>query len=406
MALWRRLCARRPLAALLWSSFLLKAILILVQGSHYTMRSDDAQYIETARIWLRTGMFTYNNPSQPTLFIMPGYPAFLAALMAVVGDGAWYGNAVRLVQAAVATLSLWLLYRIGLRLVGERASLGAVALCAFSPSLWLVANLLLTEALFVPALLAMTYAALRLYERPGVRWSAAFGLAWAAAVYIRPTIALWPGIVYALLLIWRRARWRRIALGGLVAGLIVAVSLAPWWVRNYRITGTFVPLTQAGGNPLLLGTFPYIPPSLEEQRAWHPSNDLRENDRLDYARAKDRLRTGFREHPLLYASWYTVGKFAYFWGDVYYWVSLAGLPPAVPILCHYAILIPGFAGIWRWRRQKPALLVFSLFGYMTVLHMIYLAHSRYAVPLIPLLALFSAAALLDERPSRKKEEPT
>jgi 4-amino-4-deoxy-L-arabinose transferase-like glycosyltransferase len=405
MALWRRLCAGRPLAALLWSSFLLKAAVILVQGSHYTLRSDDAQYIETARIWLRTGMFTYNDPSQPTLYIMPGYPAFLAALMAAVGDGVWYGNVVRLVQAAIVTLSFWLLHRIGLRLVGERAALGAAALCAFSPSLWLVANLLLTEALFVPALLAMTYAALRLYERPGVRWSAAFGAAWAAAVYIRPTIALWPGILYALLLMWRRARWRRVLAGGLVAGLILAAALAPWWARNYRITGTFVPLTQSGGNPLLLGTYPYIPPSLEEQRAWHSSNDLRENDRLDNARAKDRLRTGFREHPLLYASWYTVGKFAYFWGDVYEWVSLAGLPPAVPILYHYAILIPGFVGVWRWRRRKPALLVFSLFGYMTVLHMIYLAHSRYAVPLIPLLALFSAAALLGERPS-PEEEPT
>jgi 4-amino-4-deoxy-L-arabinose transferase-like glycosyltransferase len=400
---WKRLMAERPLAMLLWGSFLCKCAVIVLQGPHYTMNSDDTAYVETARIWLRTGMFTYNDPSQPTLFITPGYPAFLAAMMAVFGDGALYGYAVRLFQAAIVTLSFLLLYKIGLRLVGERAALGAVALCAFSPSLWLVANMLLTEALFLPLLLIMAYCAVRLWERPGISWSAALGVAWAAGVYVRPTVALWPGLLYALLLVFRFVHWRRVVLGGMAAGLIVVSAMLPWWVRNYGLAGTFVPLTQASGNPLLLGTFPYIPPSLEEQRTWHTSNDLRTNDRIDKERALERIKTGFRDHPLLYASWYTVGKFAYFWGDVYYWITLADLPLAAAILYHYAIVIPGLIGVWRWRKVRKAWPIWALFGYMSLLHMVYLAHSRYAIPLIPLLTLFSAAVLLGEKPERKEE---
>lgn len=404
MNLWKRLVTERPLAVLLWGSFLCKCAVIALQGPHYTMHSDDVAYIDTARIWLRTGMFTYNDPTQPTLFITPGYPAFLAAMMAVFGDGPFYGYAVRLAQTAIVTLSYWLLYRIGLRLVGKRAALGAVALCAFSPSLWLVANMLLTEALFLPLVLVMAYCAVRLWERPGIGWSAALGAAWAAGVYVRPTIALWPGILYALLLLFRYVHWRRVVLGGMAAGLILIAAMLPWWVRNYRLAGTFVPLTQASGNPLLLGTFPFVPPSLEEQRTWHTSNDLRLNDLIDTERAKERIRNGFREQPFLYAAWYTVGKAAYFWGDVYYWITLAGLPLAVPIIYHYAILIPGVIGLWRWRRVRKAWPLWGLFGYMTLLHMVYLAHSRYAIPLMPLLSLFSAAALVGVRPDRKEEK--
>lgn len=400
---WRSLVAERPLAVLLWGSFLCKCFVILLQGPHYTMHSDDVAYVDTARIWLNTGVLTYNDPSRPTLFITPGYPAFLAGMMGLFGDGAVYGYAVRLVQAVIVTLSWWLLYRVGLRIVGERASLGAVALCAFSPSLWLVANMLLTEALFLPLVLIMAYCAIRLWERPGIGWSIMLGATWAAAVYVRPTIALWPGLFYAMLLLFRYVHWRRVMLGGIAAGLVVATAMLPWWVRNYRLSGTFVPLTQASGNPLLLGTFPYVPPTLEEQRSWHPSNDLRINDQLDMERAKERIREGFRSHPLLYGSWYTIGKLAYFWGDVYYWVTLAGLPVIVPILYHYAIAIPGLLGVWRWRSVRKAWPLWLLFGYMSLLHMIYLAHSRYAIPLIPLLALFSAAALLGVRPEGKEE---
>ncbi|MFC0216113.1 ArnT family glycosyltransferase [Paenibacillus chartarius] len=406
MSRWIPIGKQHPLAALLWSSFLLKAVIILLEGSHYSLQSDDVQYIRTARIWLQTGMFTYNDPTQPTLFITPGYPAFLAAMMAILGDTSWYPNAVRLVQAAIFTASLLILHRIGLRLVGQRAALGAVALCAFSPSLNLVANLLLTEALFLPLILILTELMLRLYDKPRLQTAILFGIAWAAAIYVRPTIAPWPGLMFLLLLLWQHTRSRRrtIVLSAVVAGVIVLVSLTPWWVRNYHVSGTFVPLTQAGGNPLLLGTFPFIPPTLEEQRSWHPSTDLRANDRFDSEWAKQRIKDGFRTQPLLYTAWYTVGKFLYLWGDVYYWISLAGLPLSVPILYHYAIVIPGAIGLWRLRKRKEVQLLLSLLGMMTALYMIYLTHSRYAIPFIPLLSLFSAAVILGEKPTVATKE--
>jgi 4-amino-4-deoxy-L-arabinose transferase-like glycosyltransferase len=393
---------KTPLWFLLLSSFVLKILVILADGAHYNLHSDDAQYLETARIWLKTGMFTYNDPTRPTVFITPGYPAFVALLMKLAGDGAVLRQTIRIVQTMIVTFSLYMLYLIGKTVFNKEVAVGAVAISAFFPPLWLVSNLILTEALFLLGLVLLVYCALRIMERPSAVWAAAFGLAWAFSVYIRPTIALWPGIFFLLLLFWRYVSWKQFFKYGMISSVILAMCLAPWWVRNYQTAGSFIPLTKAGGNPLLLGTFPFIPPSLEEQRTWHTGNDLWVNDELDGQRAVQRIKDGFARQPLVYLLWYTVGKFAYFWGDVYYWVSLLDIPLIIVILYHYVIMIPGFMGVWEYRGSRQAMLLVSLFGYMTLLHMIYLAHSRYAIPLVPFMSLFTAAKVLQVGRARNR----
>lgn len=384
----------RRLWIVLLGSLLLKIVLVLAHGEAYNYHSDDQGYLESARVWLETGMFTYNDPTRPTVFITPALPAFIALLMKLLGPGFLLEQTIRIAQAAMVTAALLLLYAIGRKLFGERAAFLAVLLCAFYPPLWLVSNFIFTEALFTLALMLLLYASLRAQETPNARWALLFGLIWAAATYIRPTIALWPGLFFALLLYWRRLPWQRLVRCGLIAAVAFVLCLAPWWARNYNVSGGhFIPLTKAGGNPLLLGTYPYTVPALflEEQRTWHTTNDLWVNDELDTQHAKERLRAGFRDSFWTYLSWYTVGKFALFWGDVFYWLPIPGVPLVVAILYHYALLIPGFIGAWRFRRDRGAVLLLSLMGYMSLLHMIYLAHSRYSVPLMPLMALFAAA---------------
>ncbi|WJH36248.1 glycosyltransferase family 39 protein [Paenibacillus sp. CC-CFT747] len=253
---------RRMLWLLLGGSLLLKILLVLLHGAAYDYHSDDRGYLESARILLETGRFTYNDPSRPTAFITPALPGFLAAVMTVTGPGLVLEQTVRILQAVMVTGALWLLYRIGLRMVSSKASLLAVALCCLYPPLWLVSNFIFTEALFTLFVLLLLYMALLAEERP--TWSRAllFGLVWAAAVYVRPTIALWPGLLFLLLLYRRNIPWPRLIRSGLVTAAVFVLCLLPWWVRNYEVSGgEFIPLTRASGNPLLLGTYPWTVPS-------------------------------------------------------------------------------------------------------------------------------------------------
>lgn len=401
---------RRLLILFLTVSLALKIILVLVHGTFYDYHSDDRGYLESAKILHDTGRFTYNDPSKPTVFITPALPGFLAFVMTFTGDGVALEQTVRVLQAGMITVALWLLFRIGTRLFSEKAALWAVIACTLYPPLWLVSNMIFTESLFTLAVMLLLDTAMRAEEKPTLLRAILFGLVWAAAVYIRPTIALFPGLFFLLLLYRRKIPWLRLVRCGLVASVVFVLCLAPWWVRNYHVSGgKFIPLTQSSGNPLLLGTYPWTVPALfmEEQKTWHTTDDLWVNDRIDTEKAKERIRDGFTHHFWTYASWYTVGKFLLFWGDVFYWLPLPGVPLAVAILCHYLILIPGFLGMWAFRRNRGAVTILVLLGYMSLVHMVYLTHSRYSVPLMPLVALFAAAyaeQALQKRKARKEQD--
>ncbi|MVP00883.1 ArnT family glycosyltransferase [Paenibacillus lutrae] len=398
--MWRKLrslSVRSWLGIVLLVSTLLKIIEVLINGHSYSLGSDDKLYIETARIWLEEGMLTYNDPTRPTMFITPALPAFIAIFMKWLGTGYELEQTLRIVQVLMVTFALYLLFQIGTRIFNEKAALLAVTLTAFYLPMWLVSFLILTEALFVLAVMLLIYTALKAMDKPTLGVAAAFGLAWVFAVYVRPTIALWPGLFLLLLLYWRTVPWKKLLTCLSVASVIFVLCLLPWWVRNYEVSGgRFIPLTQSSGNPLLLGTFPFGPPTIEEQRTWPRSDHLAENDAYDTKWAKERIKEGFTEQPLYYLQWYTAGKFTMFWGDVYYWVKVHGINIIPVILMHYFILIYGFKGIWQSRRNRLTLLLTVLFAYMTLLHMVYLAHSRYTVPLMPFMALFASYAILNQ----------
>lgn len=401
--------ARRLLAVFLLGAFALKCLLILLYGMQYDYGSDDRGYLESARILAEEGRFTYNDPDRPTVFITPALPGLLAVLYKLTGGGALWEQSFRILQAGLVMGALYVLFLIGRQLFGERTALWAVGITSLYPPLWLMSLFIFTESLFLLFLLLLVYTALRSMEEPTFRWAVLFGLAWAATVYVRPTVALWPGLLFLFYRYGAKMPWKRLIRCGVVTSAVFVLCLLPWWVRNYEVSGGhFIPLTKAGGNPLLLGTYPFTVPALflDEQRTWHTTNDLWVNDEQDTERALERIKTGFRERPFLYAAWYTAGKFALFWGDVFYWMALPGVPLVLAVLYHYALLVPGFIGMWRSRRILTAGPVLLLFGYMSLLHMVYLAHSRYSVPLMPLVALFTAHMILKRFHRQKGAAPS
>ncbi|WP_317951975.1 ArnT family glycosyltransferase [Paenibacillus chitinolyticus] len=388
-----------PVRGWLWMvvllTTLLKLAVVFKYGSSYNLGSDDQSYLETARIWLEKGMFTYNDPSKPTVFITPALPAFIALFMSGLGTGYVLEQTIRVVQVVMVSFSMILLFKIGIRLFNEKTALIAVVLTAVYPPMWNISFYILTEALFVLALMLLVHGALKAMDKPTAGNAVWFGLMWAFAVYVRPTIALWPGFFLLLLIYWRTIPWKKLAACMAVSALVFVLCLMPWWVRNYEVSGgQFIPLTKSSGNPLLLGTFPYGPPPVAEQRTWHASSDLWVNDAFDTQWAKERIRTGFAEQPLYYLQWYTIGKFVTFWGDVYYWNAVNWVSLILPVGIHYTILGFGIRGIWLARGKRLTYLLTVLFAYMSLLHMIYLAHSRYSAPLMPFMALFAGYAIL------------
>lgn len=210
---------------LMLAAFLLTGTSVMTQG-------DTQSYITPGANLILHGAFT--SRGLPEIDRTPGYPIF-AALTGMV-----FGNVLLAVvaQIVIATVSLWLVWRITNQVFpGGRAGLIAAWLYAVEPLSILYTLRLMPEPLFTLLLLAMIERLLSFHRTGRLSLIVAAGLLLAAATYVRP-ISYYLVIPLAAVLPFlspkpRQHWWKSPAL--LFA--IVAPLLALWQVRNFTETG-------------------------------------------------------------------------------------------------------------------------------------------------------------------------
>ncbi len=189
----------------------------------------------------------------PTAFRPPGYPVVLAAVYAIAGRPA---PAVgRLVGALLGTLTVALIGLIARRLWGRRVGVVALGIAAVAPPLVILSTALVSEALFVPVVLAAVASALegRRAERR-YRWAIMTGVLVGVASLTR-TNGLLLLLPFALAFAPKHALRRLI--GWTPAVVVVAaacVTIAPWVVRDWTAFHTFIPISDESGYTLA-GTY-------------------------------------------------------------------------------------------------------------------------------------------------------
>lgn len=216
---------------------------------------DDALwYHNGAQLILRGGSYVSPFTLQPTAMWPPGYPAVLALGYRLFGAAPATAVALNAVFGAV---TCWLVWRLGLRLVGAKGALVATALLAAFPSHVFFAALTLSETFFTCLVSGLLLAAVALGERPApyalggwLLWGAAAG----ATGLVRSEAVLLTAV--PALALASRGAWRSSArvLGAIVFGALLA--LAPWMVRNARLFGVIVPTSTSFGRTLWIGHNP------------------------------------------------------------------------------------------------------------------------------------------------------
>ena len=142
----------------------------------------------------------------------------------------------------------------------------AAALAAIDPFFVATAALVLSEALFIPLMLVSLWGLAVIWpaegegaDRPRRLWLWALGTGGAsgAAVLVRPS---WLLFVPAMLLVWLFASGRGRRAEAVRGAMLVAVGfvavMAPWWIRNARVYGQFVPTALWTGASLYDGLNP------------------------------------------------------------------------------------------------------------------------------------------------------
>lgn len=210
-----------------------------------------------------------------------GYSYYLALFYVIFGPHAW----IPLVFQAVVNASVpVLLYHLVRPLADQRTAALSGALAGIFSFNTVYAATQSSDA--VCTVLFLT--SLLLFDRGrrshSVSAFAASGLLAGLAPQFRPNLILFPPLLALVYVVARPCGPRRLREAALYLAVVTA-ALVPWTVRNYRLTGDFLPTSTHGGYQLWLGTLEIG--SYVERRPDNPRS-LFEAPAFDYTSLEDR----------------------------------------------------------------------------------------------------------------------
>jgi 4-amino-4-deoxy-L-arabinose transferase-like glycosyltransferase len=361
-----------------------------------------------------------------TLMREPGYPYFLAGLLRVFDNDHEAAIVANILFTALAALLVGHLARALSRL--RWLPMAAAILFMIHPAVILSELRGGIESLFT--LLALVFLAFLLGALDEQKTSGYVkaGLALGVASCVRSTALLFPVclIIFGLL---RGEGLRSVPRYSARAALVLACALlvlSPWIIRNELLVGKFVPTASVQGVAMQSGEYLCV-------HAGEKDMDLLD---LDAAKVRNRIAAGqgyrfqgdyyqffydpkdevkfnnslgrqvvadYLQSPRLFMKCAARNVFK-FW--------FAGKSPAVTVanLCiqlPYLVLALIGAALEYRRMDRTALTLLALFvAYTMAVYVPMHAQARYAVPLIPILALFAAVPLCRFALRRRAAEPT
>jgi len=395
---WLGRLSRRPLALAVEAGLLLRVVAAdLVEwrvqraGAGHVCLLPDAEYYWKLAQTIRDGdLYQIVEWGDIPHFALrtPGYPLFLAACRAASGDRP---IGPRLVQAALGAACVWLVFRLCRATLGEgeggRAPLIAAAVTAVHPYFIVMSALLLSEALFTPLLLAFLWTMATIWDRESVRPilvpALMAGALAGAAVLTRPSCLLFFPAAFAAWLLHRaiaRKALQPALIAAVAASAAFAAVMAPWWVRNQRLYGEFVPTALWMGASLYDGLNPSATGAsdmrfLEDADIW-PFDERDQDDLL-----KRRAFAFARENPgrALTLAAVKLGRYWSPWPNAE-GVRSIGMTAAAGLVMTPLLGLTAF-GLWTLRGDARAwVLLAGPILYFALLHAVFASSMRYRTP--------------------------
>ncbi|HEY4389587.1 MAG TPA: glycosyltransferase family 39 protein, partial [Ktedonobacteraceae bacterium] len=193
-------------------------------------------------------------PHLPTVDRAPLWPAIIAVVYALLGD---QDRKVRMLLCVVGAITCVLVYCFSRDLFGKRIGLFAGLLAAIYPYLYIYDGWLYSESVYTCCLLAFCYTIYRIQRRPHWSLMVLGGVLLTLLSLTRPNglgiLAFF--VLWALFLGWRKLlAWRTVLQSVLIITGITIVLIAPWTIRNYMVTKSFVPIA-VGDGKVLIGAY-------------------------------------------------------------------------------------------------------------------------------------------------------
>ncbi|MFD0697263.1 ArnT family glycosyltransferase [Paenibacillus sp. GCM10027628] len=356
----------------------------VLEAEYAPLEWDQLEYTKTTIQLLDKGIYAYRD-TIPNSLVTPGWPILLAAIFSLTGYDRLESAlmVVRVLNCFIALGAITFIYLLGCRLFHPLTGLLAAGFAAIYPSYVWSASLILTEVPFLTAFTGMLYMQVRIIQENKWRDHLWMGLLLGVCVLIRPNSL--PMAVIPYLFLWIKEKKLDMKPAMLAAASFAFVML-PWWIRNALTFHEFIFIAKGeAGNPFLGGTDPYFQGTID----WnHIDKDHQ------FAEGVKRIRQGFKEDPILWIKWMTIGKLLIFFKTM--WVG--PYPFSVPawyanllLKLHNDLIVIGSLtlSLLSWRNHSIRFLAVSFLVFLGV-HMVFIPVDRYLYAMLPFLMLGTA----------------
>lgn len=317
----------------------------------------------------------------PTAWLMPVYPYIVAGVFKLFGVYTKTSAVVLLsLNALTAALTCLPIFFLARESFGEYVALWSGWLWAFFPYSIYFPEDRIWATWLATLLLCILFLLILRFEKnpPGLRGWIGFGALWGVSALADPMV-LAPLVPLGLWLCWRLHRKKHPwFVRNVLAAIVFAAIVSPWFVRNYRVFHHFIPFRDSIGLELYIGnngeTFWWFAPLAGP---WHNEAQWREYAQGELAYMYNRRREAeafIRSHPATFIE-LSVRRAVYLWTG--YWSLdrryLHEFPfdsPNIPFCT--ALTIFAIAGLWHAFRRAgaavatPYLLVLLFFRWFTM----------------------------------------
>jgi 4-amino-4-deoxy-L-arabinose transferase-like glycosyltransferase len=271
----------------------------------------------------------------------------------------------------------------------------------------------------------LCWVVLRSAETLSAARSVIVGIALGITTLTLPITLLFPPMLLVLWLLLHPGR-RGVFAHWIAVCAIMAAVVAPWTIRNYRVSGRFIPVSAGGGYAFLFGDLfaerfdgfsPYsdeypdenalqyiederaaalLPPHLAA-RFWHLDIEPESSEILDRYAAQSILNK-----PLAFAKKMAIQSLT-FW-----YLGNNRLKTSAILLVQLVFVIPWFlAGVYlsRKRRIRTALPLLLLIVYLNLTYAATIANARHGMPSMPIAIMFGAFALCELLRGARARQP-
>lgn len=374
----------------------------LLLGSFEKFDNDDVKYLRSAQTFINTGKITYKDPTNSTVFIMPGIVIVLAPFVKLFG---MEGSVMpfRIFSAFLMTANMYVIFLLALRIFDRRVAI-ITLMCniIYVPHIY-ASTQILTETVFAFLFGLMNLIIIHAIEQKKVRYYILGGILLGLSIMFRPAIALYPFVVFVMWII-KRYSIKEMALFGITAVIPVIIILSPWWIRNYIIFDRLIPFTLSSGNPMLQGAFINNKIDVDLIRKLNIDNLKYTGNEIEDNEIELKLAGKVREYNIKnnftnYIIWNTIGKTVTNFKLGFCWFPLYNIRYTVLNIPHFIyLIISGLGTIMLLKRKSTyGYLIFLAIIYFNLVHLPFLAFSRYMYPVMPLVIMLGASTFMKER---------